>query len=213
MLIERLRRGPQVSPGEINTLALLTEPVFRLAGERTGDFVQLTSSNNLVNVLQMIEHLVLCPVDWPSSHSHQGRGRTRDSPQRSTRRAGSTADLADIVTVLGQRGIGFRSLAEPWLDTTSAHGKLIFDMFASLAEYERSRLSERTKAGLAAAKARGRLGGRPRTMTPSKTEAARQLRSQGKTLKETAQILSVSVSSLTRALSRSDVPEVASAAA
>jgi DNA invertase Pin-like site-specific DNA recombinase len=72
-----------------------------------------------------------------------------------TRLGRSTADLADIVTVLGQRGIGFRSLAEPWLDTTSAHGKLIFDMFASLAEYERSRLSERTKAGLAAAKARG----------------------------------------------------------
>jgi DNA invertase Pin-like site-specific DNA recombinase len=84
-------------------------------------------------------------------------------------------------------------------------------MFASLAEYERSQLSERTKAGLVAAKARGRLGGRPRTMTPSKTEAARQLRSQGKTLKETAQILSVSVSSLTRALSLNDVPEVASA--
>ncbi|MDQ1060778.1 DNA invertase Pin-like site-specific DNA recombinase [Arthrobacter globiformis] len=130
-----------------------------------------------------------------------------------TRLGRSTADLADILTVLGQRGIGFRSLAEPWLDTTSAHGKLIFDMFASLAEYERSRLSERTKAGLAAAKARGRLGGRPRTMTPSKTEAARQLRSQGKTLKETAQILSVSISSLTRALSRNDVPELATAPA
>jgi DNA invertase Pin-like site-specific DNA recombinase len=85
-------------------------------------------------------------------------------------------------------------------------------MFASLAEYERSRLSERTKAGLVAAKARGRLGGRPRTMTPSKTEAARHLRSQGKTSKETAQILSVSVSSLTRALSSDNVPEVESAA-
>ena len=97
----------------------------------------------------------------------------------------STADLSYIVTVLGQRGIGFRSLAEPWLDTTSAHGKLIFDMFASLAEYERSRLSERTRAGLAAAKARGRLGGRPRTMAPQKLEAAVQLRSQGKTLKAT----------------------------
>lgn len=86
-------------------------------------------------------------------------------------------------------------------------------MFASLAEYERSRLSERTKAGLVAAKARGRLGGRPRTMTPTKTETARQLRSQGKTLKETAQILNVSVSSLTRALSRNDLSEVVDAAA
>jgi DNA invertase Pin-like site-specific DNA recombinase len=119
-----------------------------------------------------------------------------------TRLGRSTADLADIVTVLGQRGIGFRSLAEPWLDTTSAHGKLIFDMFASLAEYERSRLSERTKAGLAAAKARGRLGGRPRTMTPSKTEAARLLRREGKTLVTVAETLGVSISSLTRALSR-----------
>jgi DNA invertase Pin-like site-specific DNA recombinase len=103
--------------------------------------------------------------------------------------------------------------AEPWLDTTSAHGKLIFDMFASLAEYERSRLSERTKAGLAAAKARGRLGGRPRTMTAGKLETARQLRSEGKTLKETAGRFSVSISSLTRALSRSEVAEGDDAAA
>jgi DNA invertase Pin-like site-specific DNA recombinase len=65
-----------------------------------------------------------------------------------TRLGRSTADLAEIVTVLGQR-IRFRSRAEPWLDITSAHGNLIFDMFASLADYERSRLSERTKAGLA----------------------------------------------------------------
>lgn len=77
-----------------------------------------------------------------------------------TRLGRSTADLSDIVTVLGRRGIGFRFLAKPRLDTASAHGKLIFDMFASLAEYERSRLSERTKAGMAAAKARSRLGHR-----------------------------------------------------
>ncbi|WP_256212871.1 recombinase family protein [Arthrobacter sp. yr096] len=117
-----------------------------------------------------------------------------------TRLGRSTSDLADIVTVLGQRGIGFRSLAEPWLDTTSAHGKLIFDMFASLAEYERSRLSERTKAGLAAAKARGRSGGRPTVMTAGKLETATQLRQEGKTLHDIAERLGVSVSSLTRAL-------------
>lgn len=117
-----------------------------------------------------------------------------------TRLGRSTADLSDIVTVLGRRGIAFRSLAEPWLDTTSAHGKLIFDMFASLAEYERSRLSERTRAGLTAAKARGRMGGRPPVMTPAKLEAAKDLRSQGKKLEEIAGTLSVSMSSLTRAL-------------
>jgi DNA invertase Pin-like site-specific DNA recombinase len=106
-----------------------------------------------------------------------------------TRLGRSIADLSDIVTVLGRRGIGFRSLVEPWLDTTNAHGKLIFDMFASLAEYERSRLSERTRAGLAAAKARGRLGGRPLVMTATKLAAAKDLRRQGKKLHEIAETL------------------------
>lgn len=83
------------------------------------------------------------------------------------------------------------------------HGKLIFDMFASLAEYERSWLSERTKAGLAAAKARGRLGGRPRTMVAvRKLGTARQLRVEGHTLKEMDQRPSVSMSSLTRTLGK-----------
>ena len=122
-------------------------------------------------------------------------------------------DLADVVTVLGQWGVGFRSLAEPGLDTTSAHGKLIFDMFASLAEYERSRLSDPTKAGFGGGESTRATRWTASNYDSSKTEAARQLRSQRKTLKETAQILSVSVSSLTRALSRIGVPEVASAAA
>ena len=117
-----------------------------------------------------------------------------------TRLGRSTADLSDIVTVLGRRGIGFRSLAEPWLDTTSAHGKLIFDMFASLAEYDRSRFSYRTRAGRAAANARGRLGGRPPAMTPAKLETAKDLRRQGKKLQEIAETISVSMSTLTRAL-------------
>jgi DNA invertase Pin-like site-specific DNA recombinase len=100
--------------------------------------------------------------------------------------------------------IGFRSLAEPWLDTTSAHGKLIFDMFASLVEYERSAVRTHTSgAGGSRAPQPGRR--QTRTMTPQKLEAARQLRSQGKTLKQTAGILSVSVSSLTRALSARQV--------
>lgn len=118
-----------------------------------------------------------------------------------TRLGRSTADLSDIVTVLGQRGIGFRSLAEPWLDTTSAHGKPIFDMFASLAEYERSRLSERTRAGLAAAKARGRLGGRPPAMTATKLAAARRPEAAGKeTAGDRGDSQRVSMSTLTRAL-------------
>lgn len=117
-----------------------------------------------------------------------------------TRLGRSAADLADIILELGRRGIGGRSLADPWLDTTSRRRNLIFDMFASLAVYERSRLSERTLAGLTVARARGRYGGRPRVIT-GKIDTAQQLRSEGRTLKETAERIGVSVSSLTRALS------------
>lgn len=115
-----------------------------------------------------------------------------------TRLGRSTADLSAIVGELGEMRVGFRSLAEPWLDTTTAHGQLIFNMFAALAEYERSRLSERTRAGLAAARARGRNGGRPRAMTPAKEEAARHLRAQGKTLQDISGALGVSLSTVVR---------------
>lgn len=130
-----------------------------------------------------------------------------------TRLGRSTTDLSSIVVALGERGVGFRSLAEPWLDTTTAHGQLIFNMFAALAEYERSRLSERTKAGLDAARSRGRNGGRPRSMTASKEETARLLRSQGKTLKEIASTLSVSLSTVARSLGRGPDTKVPSGVA
>lgn len=71
----------------------------------------------------------------------------------------SLPDLVGTVTELEARGVGFESLAEK-IETTSASGKLIFHLFAALAEFERNLISERTKAGLAAARARGRFGGR-----------------------------------------------------
>ena len=72
----------------------------------------------------------------------------------------SLSDLVQIVSELEQRGIGFESLTEK-IETTSAGGKLIFHVFAALAEFERQVIRERTLAGLAAARARGRVGGRP----------------------------------------------------
>ena len=103
--------------------------------------------------------------------------------------------------MLGRSGVSLLSRSRTSaLGCGGAHGKLIFDVFASLAEYERSRLSDRTRPGLAAAKARGRLGGRPPAMTAAKLEAARDLRRQGKKLQEIAETLSVSMSTLTRAL-------------
>src|SRR6266496_1402198 len=76
----------------------------------------------------------------------------------------SLAHLVETVQALAARGIGFRCLQEQ-LDTTTTGGKLIFLIFASLAEFERDLIHERTRAGLAAARARGRKGGRPKGST------------------------------------------------
>ena len=78
-------------------------------------------------------------------------------------------DLIGIVTTLEARGVGVKSLTNGIIDTTTAHGKLIFGMFALMAEYEAALIRERTLAGLQAARARGRTGGRKPKMTPALT--------------------------------------------
>lgn len=72
----------------------------------------------------------------------------------------SLKHLVELVSDFMERGIGLLSLNDP-VDTTTAHGRLVFNIFASLAEFERELIRERTKAGLEAARARGRKGGRP----------------------------------------------------
>ena len=67
--------------------------------------------------------------------------------------------LIEVITKLNERGIGFKSLTEQ-IDTTTSGGKLIFHVFGALAEFERDIIRERTQAGLASARARGRMGGR-----------------------------------------------------
>ena len=74
----------------------------------------------------------------------------------------SMRHLITLVEDLRTRGIGFRSINEGAIDTTSASGELIFNIFSALAQFERRLIQERTKAGLAAARARGRNGGRPK---------------------------------------------------
>jgi DNA invertase Pin-like site-specific DNA recombinase len=83
----------------------------------------------------------------------------------------SLPHLIEAVTALRERQIGFRSLQES-LDTTTSGGKLVFHVFAALAEFERDLIRERTRAGLAAARARGRRGGRPRVMDARKVAMA-----------------------------------------
>src|ERR687894_1039466 len=79
----------------------------------------------------------------------------------------SLQHLIEVVAQLAVRGIGFKSLTEQ-IDTTTPGGKLVFHVFGALAEFERDLTRERTHAGLAAARARGRQGGRPSVMTPAK---------------------------------------------
>jgi DNA invertase Pin-like site-specific DNA recombinase len=79
----------------------------------------------------------------------------------------SLRDLIDLTGTLERKGIGLKSLQES-IDTTSNSGKLIFHMFGALAEFERNLIRERTQAGLTAARARGRKGGRPKVLDPAK---------------------------------------------
>src|ERR671915_2547182 len=85
----------------------------------------------------------------------------------------SLRHLIETVAALAERGIGFKSLTEQ-IDTTTSGGKLVFHVFGALAEFERDLLRERTHAGLAAARARGPTGGRPKKLADPKRVGAAQ---------------------------------------
>src|SRR6476620_3780339 len=82
--------------------------------------------------------------------------------------------LIELMADLERQGIGFQSVTEA-IDTTTPGGKLVFHIFGALAEFERDLIRERTQAGLLAARARGRKGGRPATLSPKQQELLRQL--------------------------------------
>src|SRR5216683_3050306 len=86
----------------------------------------------------------------------------------------SLKHLIETITALNNRKIGFKSITEN-IDTTTSGGKLIFHIFGALAEFERDIIKERTNAGLQAARARRRKGGRPKALSPKKVEMARAL--------------------------------------
>jgi DNA invertase Pin-like site-specific DNA recombinase len=90
----------------------------------------------------------------------------------------SMSHLLETVEMLEQREVALVSLQES-IDTSTATGRLVFHIFGALAQFERELLRERTMAGLAAARARGRTGGRPRAMTPEKAAVARQMLASG----------------------------------
>jgi len=116
------------------------------------------------------------------------------------RLARSMKQLIETVEGLEEKGIGFRSLTEA-IDTTTAGGKLVFHVFGALAEFERSIIRERTRAGLDAARARGRKGGRPTKLKEKDLKAARaMLADKSITVEEIARQLRVSPATLYRHL-------------
>ncbi|SEU47804.1 recombinase family protein [Nonomuraea wenchangensis] len=108
----------------------------------------------------------------------------------------SLQDLISIVAELRKRGIGFRSLHEA-LDTTTPGGRLVFHVFAALAEFIRELIVEGTREGLQAARARGQRLGRPPAMTPEQIRHARDLLTHpGNTVSSIARLLGVSRSTI-----------------
>lgn len=114
----------------------------------------------------------------------------------------SLTQLIALMAQLQERGAGFRSLTEQ-IDTTTSGGKLIFHIFGALAEFERNLIRERTMAGLQAARARGRQGGRPKLLdTDRKVQMARQLhRDPMNSIEDICKTLGVSRATLYRYLS------------
>lgn len=107
----------------------------------------------------------------------------------------SMSHLIDTVRDLDQRGIGFKSLTEG-IDTTTSGGTLVFHLFGALAQFERDLIRERTRAGLSAAAARGRKGGRKAVVTAEKLKRAKMLIESGLTVREAAARIKVGKTAL-----------------
>jgi DNA invertase Pin-like site-specific DNA recombinase len=111
----------------------------------------------------------------------------------------SLPHLIETVTSLATHGVGFRSITEA-IDTTTPGGRLVFHLFGALGQFERDLIQERTRAGLSAATARGRKGGRKPVVTSEKLKRARTIIAKGLTVREAATRLRVGKTALYDAL-------------
>ncbi|WP_225220757.1 recombinase family protein [Oerskovia merdavium] len=109
----------------------------------------------------------------------------------------SAAHLARLVSDLVDQGVTLRSLTES-IDTSTAAGKFMVHMLAALAQMEADLAAERTRAGLEAARARGRVGGRPSVMSPDRLDAAKASLAQGQSIAAVARALGVSPATIRR---------------
>ena len=117
---------------------------------------------------------------------------------RLDRLARSTRDLLNVLASVAEKGAGFRSLADPMIDTTSPHGKLIIAVLGALAEFERSMILSRTAEGRKRAQARGVVFGRKRSLTPHQQAEALARRANGESLVDIGRSYNVSHSTVSR---------------
>ena len=117
---------------------------------------------------------------------------------RLDRLARSTRDLLNVLGALAEKGAAFRSLGDPWADTTSPHGRLMLTVLAGLAEFERELIRTRTGEGRARAKAEGRKMGRKPKLTPHQQREARQRRDAGESITAIARSYAVHHSTISR---------------
>ena len=101
---------------------------------------------------------------------------------RLDRLARSTRDLLNVLAAVTEKGAAFRSLSDPWADTTTPHGRLMLTVLAGLAEFERELIRSRTGEGRARARAAGKKMGRPHKLTAHQRQEARERREAGETL-------------------------------
>jgi DNA invertase Pin-like site-specific DNA recombinase len=117
---------------------------------------------------------------------------------RLDRLARSTRDLLNVLDVVAKAQAGFRSLADAWADTTTAHGRLMLTVLGGLAEFERELIKSRTSEGRVRAKARGVKFGRKHSLTPHQRSEALARRAAGESLVEIARSYAVSHSTISR---------------
>lgn len=183
------------------------EPVSELLG-----YARVSTADQTLDLQSDALRAAGCSRIWTETASGATTARPQLDDLFSHLRAGDTLvvwrldrlgrslpHLLQVVADLEERGIGFRSVTES-IDTTTAGGKLIFSIFGALAEFERNLIRERTSAGLAAARARGRVGGRPPKMTTKKIKQAKLMRDNGMSQTEIAEILGVGRTTLYRHL-------------
>lgn len=114
------------------------------------------------------------------------------------RLARSTRDLLETMETIRESGAMFRSISEPWADTTSHAGKMIMTIFAGIAEFERDLIRERTGAGREAARKRGVQFGRPRKLNVEQERLVRRLLDEGKAVRDIAKTFDVHIATIYR---------------